>query len=58
MNIQISRFLLAICVILAFSAVGIGIALRNIWFIIIAFIIGFVLMGFGISIKKKKAHKN
>ncbi len=55
MNFQLSKFLLAICVILAFSAAGVGIAFRNLWFIIIAFLIGFALMGFGISLKKKES---
>ncbi|WP_187371005.1 DUF5325 family protein [Gracilibacillus massiliensis] len=54
MKFQFSKFILAICVILAFSAAGVGIALRSIWFILIAFLIGFALMGFGISLKKKE----
>ncbi len=55
MKFQISKFLLAVCVILAFSAAGVGIALRSIWFILIAFLIGFALMGFGISLKKNES---
>ncbi|MDX8044888.1 DUF5325 family protein [Gracilibacillus sp. S3-1-1] len=56
MNIQFSKLLLAICVILSFSAVGVGIAFRSALFIIIALLIGFGLMGYGISLKRKTAH--
>jgi len=53
MNLQYSKLLLAVIVILAFSAVGVGIALRSTLFILTALIIGFAVMGYGISIKKK-----
>ncbi|WP_194842177.1 DUF5325 family protein [Gracilibacillus salitolerans] len=55
MNFQFSKFLLALCVILAFSAAGVGVALRSFWFIVIAFLVGFALMGYGITLKKKES---
>ncbi|UOQ47998.1 YlaF family protein [Gracilibacillus caseinilyticus] len=55
MKFQLSKFLLALTVILCFSAAGVGIALRNVWFILIALLAGFAVMGFGISLKKREA---
>lgn len=53
MNIQYSRLLLAILVILSFCAVGVGIAFRSTAFSLIALVIGCGIMGYGISIKNK-----
>jgi hypothetical protein len=36
-----------------FIGVGVAIALRNIWLIILFIILGFGLMGYGISLKRK-----
>ncbi|MGN8645153.1 DUF5325 family protein [Gracilibacillus sp. HCP3S3_G5_1] len=55
MNIQFSKLLLALSVILAFSAAGVGVALRSVWFIIIALLVGFALMGYGILLKRKES---
>lgn len=46
--------LLATLVIAAFCAVGIGIALRNTWFILFFILLGFGLMGFGLTLKRKR----
>jgi len=53
-KINIPMFLLALLIILMFAAVGVAIAFRNIWFILLFLILGFVLMGYGISLKRKK----
>lgn len=46
-------FFLAFLVVLMFIGVGVAIALRNIWLIILFIILGFGLMGYGISLKRK-----
>lgn len=46
--------LLATIVIAAFVAVGVGIALRNIWFILLFLLLGFAIMGFGLTLKRKR----
>lgn len=46
--------LLATIVIVAFFAVGIGIALRSIWLVLFFLLLGFVLMGFGLTLKRKR----
>lgn len=46
--------LLATTVIAAFVAVGVGIALRNIWFILLFLLLGFAIMGFGLTLKRKR----
>ncbi|WP_161485714.1 MULTISPECIES: DUF5325 family protein [Gracilibacillus] len=55
MNIQLSKLLLALCVILSFSAAGVAIAFRSVPFILLAFLLGFALMGFGIAQKRKQS---
>ena len=53
-KINYSMALLATIVIAAFVAVGVGIALRNIWFILLFLLLGFAIMGFGLTLKRKK----
>lgn len=52
-NINIPMLLLALLVISLFSGVGIALAYRNIFAIIICFLLGFATMGYGISLKRK-----
>lgn len=47
-------FLLAFLVVLMFIAVGLAIALRNIWLILLFIFLGFALMGYGISLKRRR----
>ncbi|WP_373895894.1 DUF5325 family protein [Virgibacillus natechei] len=54
-NINFPMLLLAILVISLFAAVGVAIALRNIWLILLFIIGGFLVMGYGISLKRKKS---
>ncbi|MFZ3579618.1 DUF5325 family protein [Virgibacillus sp. DJP39] len=53
-KINYPMLLLAILVILSFVSVGIGIALRNIWFILFFLLLGFSIMGFGLTLKRKR----
>lgn len=53
-KINIPMLLLAILVICMFLAVGVAIAFRNIWFILLFLLLGFALMGYGLSLKRKK----
>ncbi|MFC4404708.1 DUF5325 family protein [Gracilibacillus xinjiangensis] len=54
-NIQWFKLILAILVIFSFSAAGVGIALKSIWVIVFSIVIGFLIMGYGISLKRKEA---
>ncbi|WP_194287267.1 DUF5325 family protein [Gracilibacillus oryzae] len=54
-NIQWFKLFLAILVILSFSAAGVGIALKSIWVIVLSLLLGFIIMGYGISLKRKDA---
>ncbi|WP_404452464.1 DUF5325 family protein [Virgibacillus necropolis] len=53
-KINYPMLLLAILVILAFFSVGIGIALRNIWLVLFFLLLGFAIMGFGLTLKRKR----
>lgn len=55
-SIQLSKLLLAIVVVLCFSAIGVGIALRSLPFIFLATVLGFGFMAYGI-VRKKKDHQ-
>ncbi len=57
-SIDFPMLLLAICVVLMFSAIGVAIALESILFIIICTVLGFALMGYGISIKVKRRNSH
>ena len=54
-SINIPMLLLAILVIAMFVAVGVAIAFRDIWFILLFLVLGFCIMGFGLSLKRKKS---
>lgn len=56
-NINFPMLLLAILVILLFSAVGVAIALRHLPTIIALLMIGFIVMGYGIYLKKNEERK-
>ncbi|WP_165767891.1 DUF5325 family protein [Virgibacillus indicus] len=53
-NINFPMLLLALLVIAMFFSVGIAIALRNIWLVLLFIILGFAFMGYGISLKKRR----
>ncbi|MHA6252062.1 DUF5325 family protein [Oceanobacillus sp. CAU 1775] len=52
-NVNWSFLILAVLVVTMFIAVGFAIALRNVWLIILFIVLGFFLMGYGISLKRK-----
>lgn len=51
-DINIPMALLATAVILMFVMVGASIAMENIWLIILFTLLGFALMGVGLSLKR------
>lgn len=53
-KINFPMLFLAILVILSFFSVGIGIALRSMWFILFFLLLGFGLMGYGLTLKRKR----
>jgi len=53
-NVNIPMLLLATAVILMFFLVGAAIAMQNIWLIILFTILGFALMGLGLTIKRRR----
>ncbi|WP_161493870.1 DUF5325 family protein [Virgibacillus necropolis] len=53
-KINYPMLLLAIIVILAFFSVGVGIALRNIWLVLFFILLGFAIMGYGLTLKRKR----
>ncbi|MBP1948759.1 MULTISPECIES: DUF5325 family protein [Virgibacillus] len=53
-NINIPMLSLATLVILMFVLVGISIAFRNIWFVLLFILLGFGFMGYGLSLKRKR----
>lgn len=53
-KINYPMVLLATLVIIAFFAVGIAIALRNIWLVLFFLLLGFAIMGFGLTLKRKR----
>ncbi|WP_170138845.1 DUF5325 family protein [Oceanobacillus chungangensis] len=52
-RVNVPMLLLSMLVIAMFLGVGLSIALRNIWLILIFLILGFSLMSIGIARKKK-----
>lgn len=52
-KINIPMLLLALLVVSLFTGVGVALAYRNIVAIIILFLLGFIVMGYGITLKKK-----
>lgn len=57
-NINVPMLLLAILVVAMFFLVGLAIAFRNIWFILLFLILGFAIFGYGLSLKKKESDEN
>ncbi|MFD2760583.1 DUF5325 family protein [Lentibacillus juripiscarius] len=53
-KIDIPMLLLASLVISMFILVGIAIAFRNIWLILLFLLLGSLFMGFGLSLKRKR----
>lgn len=53
-NMDWPLLLLAILVVAMFVAVGYAVALRNVWLIILFIVLGFALMGYGLSLKRKR----
>jgi len=54
-NINFPMLLLATLVVLMFCLVGIAIAFQSILFVFLFLLLGCLLMGFGIVIKKQKS---
>lgn len=52
-NFNIQMFLLACLVVLMFSLVGVAVAFKNFLLIGLFLLLGFALMGYGISLKRK-----
>lgn len=57
-RVNVKMFLLALLVISMFGLVGISIAFRNIWAILLFLFLGFAFMGYGISLKRKNDSLN
>ncbi|HLR62254.1 MAG TPA: DUF5325 family protein [Lentibacillus sp.] len=53
-KLDLPMLLLATLVILMFVLVGIAIAFRNIWLVLLFIILGVAFMGYGISLKRKR----
>ncbi|MEN1967014.1 DUF5325 family protein [Lentibacillus sp. N15] len=54
-KINFPMLLLAILVIAMFVAVGIAISYQNIWYVLLFMILGFAIMGLGLTIKRKRS---
>lgn len=54
-KINIPMLLLATLVIAMFVAVGVSISYQNIWFVLLFLVLGFAIMGFGLTIKRKRS---
>lgn len=54
-NINVPMLFLAILVVAMFFLVGLAIAFRNIWFILLFLILGFAIFGYGLSLKKEES---
>ncbi|WP_077622152.1 DUF5325 family protein [Sediminibacillus massiliensis] len=53
-KIQFPMLVLAMLVIFSFLAVGVAIGFRNYWLTAFFFFMGFAIMGYGLSLKRKK----
>ncbi|RKQ37356.1 DUF5325 family protein [Oceanobacillus halophilus] len=53
-RLNIPMLFMAFLVIAMFAGVGISIAFRNIWMILLFIILGFGIMGYGLFLKKKE----
>lgn len=54
-NFNFPMFILACVVVLMFSLVGVAVAFKNFLLIGLFLILGFVFMGYGIALKKRKS---
>lgn len=54
-NINIPSLLLAILVVSMFCLVGIAISYHNYWLSLIFLILGFLFMGYGLAVKRRKS---
>ncbi|WP_047982938.1 DUF5325 family protein [Ornithinibacillus californiensis] len=54
-KVNIPALLLAILVVSMFIGVGLAIAYRNIWLVLLFIVLGFGIMGTAIANKKKKS---
>lgn len=52
-NFNFPMFLLACLVVLMFALVGVAVAFKNFLLIGLFFLLGFIFMGYGISLKRK-----
>lgn len=57
-SIDVPMLLLAMCVVLMFSAIGVAIAFKSILFIILCTLLGFAFMGYGIRVKVKRRNSH
>lgn len=57
-KVDIPMLLLAALVTMMFILVGVAIAFRSVLFITLFFLLGFLIMSFGIRLKKKKLSEN
>ncbi|MCT2538105.1 YlaF family protein [Aquibacillus koreensis] len=57
-SVQFSKLLLATLVIACFAAVGVAIAYRSFWLAFASFVLGFIVMGYGLAMKRKSAQAN
>ncbi|WP_085992514.1 DUF5325 family protein [Oceanobacillus senegalensis] len=55
-QLNIPMLILAFLVIAMFVGVGIAISLGNIWLILLFIVLGFAIMGYGLSIKRKEGN--
>ena len=53
-QLNVPMLLLATLVILMFALAGIAVAFRNIWLVILFMICGFIFMGYGLYVKRRK----
>lgn len=57
-SIDVPMLLLAMCVVLMFSGIGVAIAFKSILFIILCTLLGFAFMGYGIRVKVKRRNSH
>lgn len=53
-KVNIPMLLLSLLVVSMFILVGLAIAYRNIWLVLLFLFLGFAIMSFGISLKRKR----
>lgn len=53
-KLNIPMLLLSLLVVSMFILVGLAIAFRNIWLVALFLFLGFAMMSFGISLKRKR----